>query len=142
MAANDFVLAYQPNLTGLMSVKNTDGANDLVAGDMCKLDTANPISATNAFICVVRAGATGDKCVFPVLDNIPKTKTGRVACAPGSVVRVVAGAAITLGDPLMCTTVGQVIAQTAALPQVGYALSSAAGISDQILMLFAPAKNA
>ena len=141
MAANDFVLAYNPNLTGVQGVKNTDGTNDLVAGDLCKLDTANPLSATNPFLCVVRANATTDAPIFVCLDNIPKTKQGRVAI-PGPIIKVVAGAAITAGVEVMATTSGQVIAQTAGLRQVGYALTPAAALGDQILMLQASAKNA
>lgn len=141
MAANDFVLAYQPNLTGMISVKNTDGTNDLNSGDFCKLDTANPLSATNPFVCVVRANANTDAPIFVCIDNIPKTKAGRVS-AGGPVVRCVAGAAITAGVELMATTSGQVIAQTAGLRQVGYALTPAAALGDQILMLQSAAKNA
>lgn len=141
MAANDFVLAYQPNLTGMISVKNTDGTNNLNAGDFCKLDTANPLSATNPFICVVRCNANTDTTTFVCIDNILMLKSGRVS-AGGPIVRVVAGAAITAGVELMLTTAGQVVAQTAGLKQVGYALTPAAALNDQILMLQSAAKNA
>lgn len=141
MAANDFVLAYQPNLTGCVAVKNTDGTNDLNAGDLVKLDTANPLSATNPFICVVRANATTDTPAFAMLDNCPRTKTARMA-VPGPIIRVVAGAAITMAVPVMATTSGQVIAQTAGLAQCGYAFTPAAALGDQILMLVTIGKNA
>jgi hypothetical protein len=141
MAANDFVLGYLPNLTGLLPVKNTDGANDLNPGDVCKLDASNPMGPTNQFICVVRANAATDDCVFVVRDSIPKTKQG-IVFAPGPVVRVVASAAITAGVPIAAAASGQVAAQSAGQRQLGYAITPATNANDQILALLAYAKNA
>lgn len=140
MSANDFIYAYQPNLTGILSVKNTDGTNDIAAGDVVTFDAANPLSATNAFFCVKRANATSDSPSWIAIDAIPKTKQGRVAIN-GPIVGAVAGAAITAGTPVMPTTSGQLIAQTAGLQQTGYCLTTAAGINDKILVLVCAAFN-
>lgn len=140
MAANDFVLAYQPVLTGMVAVKNTDGVN-INSGDLVKMDVANPLSATVPFLCVVRAGAVTDSPVFVAIDNILQLKSGRVAVA-GPIARCVASAAIVVNAAVTATAAGQAVTKGAGNPQFGWALTPAANAGDQILVLMTSAANA
>lgn len=138
MAANDFDYARQPMFTGEISVKNASGT-DLVAGNLVKLDAANPVSATQPLPGVART--TTDEYPFGVcLEAIPNGKSGRVAIA--GIAQVVASAAITAGATVQASTVGKVVTAAAAKPQIGQALTAAGADGDKLLIVISIAKNA
>lgn len=118
-------------------VKNYTGA-DIPVGTAVKVDTGN-VPGTNLPLGVVQT--TSDQlCIGFALSTIPAGKTAAIRC--GGVAVGIAGAAVTVGVPVMSNSSGQVVAQTAGLYQIGYALSAGTVATDQIMVLIAPAKNA
>ncbi len=118
-------------------VKNYTGA-DIAAGTALKIDTGN-VPDTNKAIGVVQT--TSDVgCVGFALT--PLKAGGHGLMRSGGVAIGIAGAAITVGVPVMSNASGKVVTQTAALAQIGYALSRADVDTDAIQVLIAPAKNA
>lgn len=137
MAANDFVYASVP-LASDLAVKNTDVV-DIKAGNLVKIDAANPVSGTQP-IPGVLVGTAGAYCPAVAIENIPVGKNGRVR--PLGVAPVVASGVIAAGAVISPAANGQVAAQAAAGIQIGIALTAAAALNDTILALIQPAKNA
>jgi hypothetical protein len=138
MSANDFQYASVP-LPGDIAVKNTEASADILAGNVVKLDASHPVSGTQghfgALLCTVAAYPLG-----VAMEKIPNGKTGRVR--PHGVAQVVASAPVTAGDVVAAAASAKVATQTSGQPQLGQALTAAAGDGDRILVAIAIAKNA
>jgi predicted RecA/RadA family phage recombinase len=139
MAANDFQYARVPQPSDL-SAKNTAGAT-ITAGQCVTLDATDVVSGTQAEPGV-QVSTTDDVYFGVALETVADGKSLRVANF-GSIVQVVAGAAISAGALVMCDAAGKVKTLTAGKPQVGQALTAAGADGDKILVrLHSPAKNA
>ena len=84
--------------------------------------------------CVVTYSSTGLAVAADTSKNVIGVTLGAVAggeygnvALTGSICSMTAGAAITAGDPLTCTTAGKVIKQTTSAPTIGYAIEGASG---------------
>lgn len=138
MAANDFVYASVP-LPGDLGCKNTD-IIQINAGDVVKLDAANPISAAQPISGVLQGTGAATPIYGVAMENIPVGKTGRIR--PHGIAQCVASAAIAVGVEVTSAAAGQVATAGAAARQLGIALTAAAAINDKILVDIRVAKNA
>lgn len=113
------------------------GGSAIGAGLAVKLDTGNVPSGTNPAGVVVTTSDVG--AIGVTLESIPAGKMGRVRCY--GVAAATAGGTITVGQYVMSAASGNVVAQTAGLYGLGYALSGAAN-TEIVRVLLAVAKNA
>jgi hypothetical protein len=118
-------------------VKNY-GGSDIAMGSALKIDTGNVPDTNKAIGVVVTTSDVG--CIGFAVATIKAGGHGLMRS--GGVAVGIAGAAITVGVPVMAAASGKVVTQTAALCQIGYALSKADVDTDAIQVLIAPAKNA
>lgn len=139
MAANDFIYASMPSELD-MPIKNTDVVA-FAAGDVVKVDTANPVSGTQGVIGALRGTAAAVNSLGVCMEAIPIGQQGRIRPL-GPVVPVTASAAIAAGVLLAPAASGQVAAQGAAGAQIGLSLTAAAAANDKLLMMMIGAKNA
>lgn len=138
MAANDSQYARTPQPSDL-TVKNVTGGGTAIASGTCvKFSTA----ATSLAPTGVVVTTTDDKYYGITVENIPDNGIGRIANF-GSEVQAIANAAITAGALVQCDVTGFLKTLTAGKPQVGQAITAAAGAGDKILVrLHSPAVNA
>lgn len=141
MSATDFAYPRQPFAGSERAVKNTD-AVALTVGMLVKLDTGNPMSATQDAPGVVRTAAVADYPYGFVIENIPVGGYGRVQ--RGGECQGIAAGAIAVGAIVgaSAATAGDVTTYTAANPSAGQALTAAANAGDPIAIAFDPSKNA
>lgn len=131
MATTDFQWGRIPVQGGDVSVKNTDGTNDLKAGDLVTIDTGNLMSSTQPVPGVVRS--TTDDYTFGVaIESIPKGSIGRVQTL--GIVQVVASGAITANTTVEADANGQVKTCAGGKPQAGLALTGTAALNDLLWM--------
>jgi hypothetical protein len=112
------------------------GGSQLNAGVAVILDTSNPPAANSAPGVTLPAS---DAAPFGVLiDNIPAGRSGK--CRVYGVAVVNTTGTVHVGNTLMTTSTGSVVAQTTGLNQLGYCLSE--GVTgDQVLILLDRSKN-
>lgn len=108
MANNDFQYAGMPIGPGSdVSVQNTD-VTDMTSGQIVKLDTAHPFSATQANVGILKT-TTDDYPYGVLIENIPVGQVGR--CRISGKVVLAAGSAnagvITIGDIIQCDATSQ-----------------------------------
>lgn len=143
MAATDFLYARLPLNVAEWLVKNTSGAA-MVTGQLVKVDTANPMSATQPVVGVVLTSAATDMPFGFIIENIPAGGIGRCQVADGSGVSGIAAGAIAVGAIVgaSAATPGDVTTATAADPSIGQALTAAVNAGDPVLIQINKSKNA
>lgn len=139
MATTDFQWGRIPVPGADRSVKNTDGTNDIAAGNVVTIDASNPMSGTQGVPGVTR-GTTDDYAFGVAVEAIPKGAIGRVQCL--GVIQVVASAGITAGAVVQADASGQVKTQVATKAQLGQALTGASGSGDLVWVALSIARNA
>lgn len=138
MAATDYIWGSGTPLLD-MACKNTDGTNDLVAGDTVTIDSTNVLSTTQGEVAVLRS-TTDDSALGVCVENIPKGSIGRVRVYGVAMAR--ASGVITAGGDVQCDTTGRVKALAGGKPSHGKALATTASDGDPIPVLLFHAKNA
>jgi Uncharacterized conserved protein (DUF2190) len=140
MAATDFVWGRTPIQGADVPYLNTSGAA-IAAGTALKLDTGNPISATQPQIGMIPTTAITDFVDGFAVENVPIGGQGRVQIEGIAV--GIASAAIAIGAVVGASaTAGKVVAYTATDPSIGKAWSAAANANDPVLIRIAPSRNA
>lgn len=143
MAATDFQWGGYPVSGGDIPCKNTDGSNDLKAGDAVTIDSSNAIAGAQPIVGVKRS-TTDDVSIGAAVEAIPKGATGRIRVYGVAV--MAAGSAnsgvITAGTNVQADATGQVKTQAAGKPQIGIAFSTTAAQGDPVLVLLDRGKNA
>ncbi len=140
MAATDFLTPRFPITGADIPVKNTTGSS-MPSGSLVKLDTANPVSATQSQIGVVLTSAVTDFAFGFLVETIPAGGTGR--CQVEGLAVGIALGAISVGAIVgPSATAGQVTTYTATDPAIGQAVTAAASAADPILIRIAPCRNA
>lgn len=141
MATTDFVWGRIPVTGADVTIKNTDGTNNFVAGNLVTLDPANAMAtgtpAQPAPGCVL--AVNNDYTFGVVIESIAIGAFGRVQRI--GQIQVVASAAITAGAIVQSSGSGKVATSGVAQPQVGQALTAAAGNLDLIWVALDRAKN-
>jgi hypothetical protein len=123
-----------------ISVKNTSGSA-LAPGQVVKLDTSNPMSATQPQPGVVLTSAVADYPYGVVVENIPVNGQGRVQIE--GQVQCIAAGAVSVGAIVgASTTAGDVTTYTAANPSLGQAVTVAVNAADPIFIRISVSKNA
>ena len=142
MAATDFQLPRFPLGISELPVKNTSGSamnlGSQGQGLLVKLDTSNPLSATQPRICVVLTAAVTDIPLGVTIPDIPVAGQGNIQLE--GLVWCTAAAAITIGVLVgpSGSTSGDVIAYTSTDPYIGQALTAAVNAGDPILVRLMP----
>jgi hypothetical protein len=140
MAATDFVTPRFPIQGADIPVKNTSGGA-LAAGALVKIDTSNPVSATQPQIGVVACSAVTDFPLGFLIEALAANAVGRVQIE--GIAQGIALGAITAGAIVgPSATAGQITTYTATDPAIGQALTAAANAADPILVRIAPCRNA
>lgn len=141
MAASDFLWTRYPIQGADLPYKNTSGSA-ISAGMLLKLDTTNPIGASQGKVGMVPCTAITDFADGFAVQNTPIGGDGTVQIE-GVAVGIAAGA-ITIGAIVgaSAATSGDVIAYTPTDPSIGKAWSAAASAADPILVRIAPSRNA
>jgi len=141
-AASDLVWGSGFPITGGdVPVKNTSGSA-LTAGQLVKLDTSNPISASQPFMGIVLTSAVADFPFGFLVENIPIAGTGR--CRIEGIAVGIAVGAITVGTIVgaSAATSGDVVAYTATDPSVGQICNTTTAAADPALVRMAVSRNA
>ena len=146
MATTDFIWARVDGHGALVKTALNTDTTDMTIGQCVKLDATNVLSGTPYLTApgVLIAGAA----VFPY--GVVVTKAAHQAAAPyiavrvqfGGEIQVNASAAITAGNILATAASGKVATQTSGQPQVGQALTAAAGSTDLVQAALHFANNA
>lgn len=138
MAVNDTLWGGYAVQGGDLPFKNTDGSNDLVAGDAVFIDTTNVITTSQPVAGVVRS-TTDNAAIGVAIESIPKGKTGRVRVYGVAVAR--ASGAVTAGDNVSCDTVGNMKTTPGGKACLGMALNTTTTLGDALMVLIDRAKN-
>lgn len=140
MSATDFAYPRQPFAGSERAVKNTSGAA-MVPGNLVKLDTANPMSATQGAPGAVLTNAIADYPYGVVIENIPVGGFGRVQ--RGGECMALAAGAIAVGQLVGGTVAapGAATPYTAGNPSLGQALTPAANLNDPFVVAIDPNQN-
>lgn len=145
MAANDIILTAIFVQNGLVAIKNTDGTNDILAGQAVVLDTATLISSSNAALAG-KLGGAGGQPLGVAIEKIAKGTTGRIATGYMAFVPAQAGSAnsgvITADDWVEGDATGQFKTTAGGVPTYGKALTTTAAQGDQFLLGVTFAKEA
>lgn len=115
----------------------TDGGNFLANADL----TAKQYYAVKMTTTArkVDLETTGKLMILGILQNKPNTGEAAEVCLFG-ITKAIAGAAITVGDPLMTDTSSRLITYTSAAVKVGVALTAAGAAGDLITVFVFPAQ--
>lgn len=142
MAATDFYTANIDLSFPKFPVKNT-GGTAITVGQLVKLDTANPLGATQGSVGVIPTVLVADVPFGFAAENIPAGQYGGVYGVDGQAIWGIALGAIAIGAKVgPSTTAGQVTTYTAANPSIGQALTAAVNAADPILVYIAKSLNA
>lgn len=138
---SDFAMGRQPFHGSELSIQNTDSVQ-LTPGTLVKLDTSNPMSATQPIDGMVRTAAVTDVPDAVVIENIPVGGTGRVQLA--GMVNVLAAGSISIGAILgpSGATSGTATAYTAGDPSLGKAFTPATAANQFVRCRMFISKNA
>lgn len=128
------------NDKAIRAVVNTSTTVNIASGDVVKIDTSNPMSATQSGIGVIQTTASGDTAYGVAIEAIPIGAQGRVQRA--FLAPVVASAAIAVGAFVDATAAGQVVTHVATHAHVGQAVTAAGAAGDPLMIEVSIAPNA